>query len=151
MTLLSLYQLEIGLPHSEAPSGHTFPISSPPSLHLSKSSHSNTMKVTNLFWLETKVRNIILPFFLGVGKSSLIAKATVPKIDYQTNISTGQFITKCDSRLVRLQIWDTRSTRTSRIKSLRICKERADCIFLCYDITQLETFNSVKEWYKTFK
>lgn len=32
-----------------------------------------------------------------------------------------------------------------------MCKERADCVFLCYDITQLDTFNSVKEWFKTFK
>mmetsp|Transcript_6449 Transcript_6449/g.10950 ORF Transcript_6449/g.10950 Transcript_6449/m.10950 type:complete len:113 (+) Transcript_6449:231-569(+) len=52
-----------------------------------------------------------------------------------------------DQHVIQLQIWDTAGQE--QFKSItKIFYRGAHCIFLAYDITRLETFQSLNSWYQ---
>lgn len=87
----------------------------------------------------------------GVGKSSLLLQY-VDKSFNDTFISTigVDFKIKTlelDGKIVKLQIWDTAGQERFRT----ICSSYyrgAHCIILVYDMTDVNSFNNLKEWFK---
>ena len=83
---------------------------------------------------------------LGVGKSCLLSKVMDDdfKLEHQVTIGVefGSFILKLDQKVTKLQIWDTAGQESFR-SITRIFYRGAHIVFLCYDITRLDTFNSV--------
>ena len=87
-----------------------------------------------------------LALILGVGKSCLLSKVMDDdfKLEHQVTIGVefGSFILKLDQKVTKLQIWDTAGQESFR-SITRIFYRGAHIVFLCYDITRLDTFNSV--------
>lgn len=66
------------------------------------------------------------------------------KLEHSVTIGVefGSFILKLDQKVTKLQIWDTAGQESFR-SITRIFYRGAHIVFLCYDITRLDTFNSV--------
>ena len=60
-------------------------------------------------------------------------------------VEFGSFITEIEGKVVKVQIWDTAGQESFR-SITKIFYRGADCIFLTYDITRVETFNDVEDW-----
>jgi small GTP-binding protein len=89
-----------------------------------------------------------------VGKSSLIDKYVSDKFSIDTFSTIGvdfQSITLSYMNTnIKLQIWDTAGQE--RFRSIVISYYReADCVILCYDITNRDSFISLESWYGTIK
>jgi Ras-related protein Rab-1A len=103
--------------------------------------------------LESTVYTHPLKFVIigdsGVGKSSMVMRFADGefKEDYISTIGVD-FRTKTmniDGKPVRLQIWDTAGQE--RFRSISSAYYRgADGVIFCYDITNQNTFDNIKEW-----
>lgn len=61
-------------------------------------------------------------------------------------VEFGTLLVKLEQQVFKLQIWDTAGQES--FKSItKIFYRGAHCIFLAYDITRLETFNNLAQWY----
>lgn len=60
-------------------------------------------------------------------------------------VEFGSFIMKMDDKVIKLQIWDTAGQESFR-SITRIFYRGAQCVFLTYDITRVETFRNIKDW-----
>lgn len=84
-----------------------------------------------------------------VGKSSLLMR-------FADNVFSGNYITtigidfksrlvNIQDKIVNLQIWDTAGQE--RFRSITACYyNAADAIIICYDITNLSSFNQIESW-----
>ncbi|KAJ8380074.1 hypothetical protein SKAU_G00008520 [Synaphobranchus kaupii] len=89
----------------------------------------------------------------GVGKTSLMNQYVNKKFSNQYKATIGaDFLTKevmVDDRMVTMQIWDTAGQE--RFQSLGVAFYRgADCCVLVYDVTALNTFNTLDSWKDEF-
>ena len=85
----------------------------------------------------------------SVGKSNIISQYKEGKFDSATQPSIGvQFIAKnieIDSKVFRLQIWDTAGQENFRAMT-KIYYKNSSCAFIVYDITEEDTFHHVESW-----
>ena len=87
----------------------------------------------------------------SVGKDLLISKFCEAKFDEigkaTVGIDTKTKFIKRDNKKIELQIWDTAGQE--RFKTLaKNCTNYMDGIVLVYDIGNLQSFRSIKIWYK---
>ncbi|KAM3146594.1 hypothetical protein pb186bvf_001124 [Paramecium bursaria] len=90
--------------------------------------------------------------FIGdqsVGKTSIIARFVYETIPEQHQPTIGiDFLSKCiniDGKTVRLQLWDTAGQE--RFRSLIPSYIRdSNAAILCYDVTNLSTFENISRW-----
>lgn len=89
-----------------------------------------------------------------VGKSSLIDKYVNEKFSIESFSTIGvdfQSITlSYMDTTMKLQIWDTAGQERFRSIVTSYYRE-ADCVILCYDITNRDSFVSLESWYSTVK
>lgn len=85
----------------------------------------------------------------GVGKSSLLLRATKGKFSNEHNatigVEFGSVLVKVDEKLVRLQTWDTGGMESFRSLT-RIFYKGTQVVFVVYDVTNLKSFTSIGEW-----
>ena len=86
----------------------------------------------------------------AVGKSCLLHRLTNNEFltDHEVTVGVefGTLLVKLENQVFKLQIWDTAGQES--FKSItKIFYRGAHCIFLTYDITRLETFNNLNQWY----
>ena len=86
-----------------------------------------------------------------VGKTSLIVRFCDNKFDEcgtsTVGIDTKTMFLKRNNKKIELQIWDTAGQE--RFKSLaKNCTNQMDGIILVYDISNQQSFKSIKTWYK---
>ena len=65
-------------------------------------------------------------------------------------VEFGSFGIEIEGKIIKMQIWDT-AGQDSYKSVTRIFYRGAHCVFLTYDITREETFNSCQEWYRELK
>jgi Ras-related protein Rab-2A len=65
-------------------------------------------------------------------------------------VEFGSYVLKIDSKIVKLQIWDTAGQESFR-SITRIFYRGAHCVFLTYDITRDDTFIDIVDWLKEVK
>ena len=117
---------------------------------------NKTTVLTGLGTVTTSIMNgdfQLLKFLLigdsGVGKSCCLLRFTedtFPEV-YQSTIGVD-FKTRninLDGKNLKLQIWDTAGYVRSRTTTTSFYNG-AHGIFLLYDVTDLESFNNVKQW-----
>lgn len=97
---------------------------------------------------------LILIGSAGVGKSSLILRATTGKFSTEHNatigVEFGSVLVKVGEKLVRLQTWDTGGMESFRSLT-RIFYKGAQVVFVVYDITNLKSFTAIGEWLEEAK
>ena len=85
----------------------------------------------------------------GVGKSCIRLRATRDEFkeehDVTIGVEFGSFSIRIQDTLIKIQIWDTAGQETFKSVT-KIFFKGAHCIFLVYDITNEESFNSLKSW-----
>jgi len=86
----------------------------------------------------------------GVGKSCLLHRVTTNEFieDHEVTVGVefGSLLVKIENKIFKLQIWDTAGQEA--FKSItKIFYRGAHCIFLMYDISKLETFQDLENWY----
>ena len=90
----------------------------------------------------------------GVGKSCLMKRVMDDefKTEHQVTIGVefGSYGLRIEGKIIKMQIWDTAGQESYKSVT-RIFYRGAHCVFLAYDITRDETFNSLAEWYKEIK
>lgn len=105
----------------------------------------NTTDLTNSY-----VFKYIIVGDSSVGKSSLLGRYTEDKYDsHNSNATIGvEFGTKnitINDKFIKLQIWDTAGQERFR-SIIRMYYRGAIGVILCYDSTNRESFNSIKNW-----
>ena len=92
---------------------------------------------------------VILIGSAGVGKSSLLLKASKSHFDNNHNatigVEFGSILVKTTDKLVRLQTWDTGGMESFRSLT-RIFYRGAHIILVVYDVGNLKSFTSIGEW-----
>jgi len=90
----------------------------------------------------------------GVGKSCLLSRAMDGEFKEEHNVTIGvefgSFVIKHANKVIKLQIWDTAGQDSFR-SITRIFYRGAHCVFLTYDVTREETFESLKEWLREIR
>jgi len=90
----------------------------------------------------------------GVGKSSLLLRATKGKFSTEHNatigVEFGSVLVKVEEKLVRLQTWDTGGMESFRSLT-RIFYKGTHVIFVVYDVTSIKSFTSIGEWLEEAK
>ena len=90
----------------------------------------------------------------SVGKSAFIVRFCEGRFDEACLITVGidkkiKFVEK-DGKKLQLLIWDTAGQE--RFRSIaKNCYKGADGIILMYDISNIETFNHIKNWISSIK
>ena len=69
------------------------------------------------------------------------------KVEHQVTIGVefGSFAIRMDDKIIKLQIWDTAGQESFRSVT-RIFYKGAHVVFLCFDLTREDTFNSLHTW-----
>ena len=85
-----------------------------------------------------------------VGKSSILGRYTEDRYDDQNTGATigvefGTKIVNINDKYIKLQIWDTAGQERFR-SIIRMYYRGSIGILLCYDSTNRESFNSIKNW-----
>eukprot|EP00826_Nyctotherus_ovalis_P063262 TRINITY_DN9262_c0_g1_i4.p2 TRINITY_DN9262_c0_g1~~TRINITY_DN9262_c0_g1_i4.p2 ORF type:complete len:238 (+),score=99.62 TRINITY_DN9262_c0_g1_i4:158-871(+) len=103
---------------------------------------------------------LILIGSAGVGKSSLILRATTGKFSTEHNATIGVEFgsvlvkvgaeTPAGEKLVRLQTWDTGGMESFRSLT-RIFYKGAQVVFVVYDVSNLKSFTAIGEWLEEAK
>lgn len=85
----------------------------------------------------------------GVGKSCLLLQFTdkrfQPVHDLTIGVEFGARMITCDSKQIKLQIWDTAGQESFRSITRSYYRGAAGAL-LVYDITRRETFNHLTRW-----
>ena len=104
-----------------------------------------TTDVTN----QDHLYKLIIIGDTGVGKSCLLLRATKDEFkedhDVTIGVEFGSFTIKVDSKIIKLQIWDTAGQETFKSVT-RVFYKGANCVYLVYDITREESFNKIDDW-----
>ena len=106
-------------------------------------------KITIIVYKNSVFFKILLIGDLGVGKSCVILRYI--EDDFPLNIMSSigvDFKSKqieIDDRLIKMQIWDTAGHEKFRTITTSYYKS-AHAIIILYDITDLSTFEHVKNW-----
>ena len=86
---------------------------------------------------------------LGVGKSCILTRLTKDKFDTEHNVTVGVDFGSCcikvEESFLKLQIWDTAGQESFR-SITKIFYRRAHAVFLCYSISNRNTFESLGNW-----
>jgi small GTP-binding protein len=103
---------------------------------------------------DAYVFKILLVGDSTVGKSSLMEKYITNYFPYEPSSTIGiDYATKnveYMDKQIKLNIWDTAGQE--RFKSITTAYYRgSDCIILCYDITNRETFDKLNGWLELVK
>eukprot|EP00826_Nyctotherus_ovalis_P029847 TRINITY_DN2367_c0_g3_i3.p1 TRINITY_DN2367_c0_g3~~TRINITY_DN2367_c0_g3_i3.p1 ORF type:complete len:171 (-),score=49.48 TRINITY_DN2367_c0_g3_i3:141-653(-) len=97
---------------------------------------------------------LILIGSAGVGKSSLILRATTGRFSTEHNatigVEFGSVLVKVAEKLVRLQTWDTGGMESFRSLT-RIFYKGAQVVFVVYDVSSLKSFTAIGEWLEEAK
>ena len=106
------------------------------------------------FYQDLFVCKVLVIGDVKVGKSSLIDKYVFDKFNEETSSTIGVDFRSVGmtymDRKMKLMIWDTAGQE--RFRSIVTSYYRdADCVILCYDISDKESFNSLNNWYDTIK
>ncbi|KAL9448588.1 hypothetical protein AB3S75_015966 [Citrus x aurantiifolia] len=90
----------------------------------------------------------------GVGKSNLLSRFTRNEFCLESKSTIGvEFATRTlqkirtvelDGKTIKLQIWDTAGQE--RFRTITSSYYRAHGIIIVYDVTEMESFNNVKQW-----
>ena len=87
----------------------------------------------------------------GVGKSCLMKRVMDDefKTEHQVTIGVefGSYGLRLEDKIVKMQIWDTAGQESYKSVT-RIFYRGAHCVFLTYDVTRRETFDSLEEWHR---
>ena len=87
----------------------------------------------------------------GVGKSCLMKRVMEDefKNEHQVTIGVefGSYGLRLEDKLIKMQIWDTAGQESYKSVT-RIFYRGAHCVFLTYDISRKETFESLADWLK---
>ena len=90
----------------------------------------------------------------GVGKSCLMKRVMDDefKTEHQVTIGVefGSYGLRLEDKIVKMQIWDTAGQESYKSVT-RIFYRGAHCVFLTYDVTRRETFDSLEEWHREVK
>eukprot|EP00826_Nyctotherus_ovalis_P045866 TRINITY_DN5114_c0_g2_i3.p1 TRINITY_DN5114_c0_g2~~TRINITY_DN5114_c0_g2_i3.p1 ORF type:complete len:222 (+),score=58.85 TRINITY_DN5114_c0_g2_i3:65-730(+) len=90
----------------------------------------------------------------GVGKSCLRLRATQDDFkeehDVTVGVEFGSYGIKIEEQVIKIQIWDTAGQETFKSVT-KIFFKGAHCIFLVYDITKEDSFNSLKSWLREIR
>ena len=85
----------------------------------------------------------------GVGKSSILLRATTSKFSEEHNatigVEFGSILVKVGEKLVRLQTWDTGGMESFRSLT-RIFYKGAHGVLVVYEITNPKSFSAIEEW-----
>ena len=89
----------------------------------------------------------------GVGKSCLLLRATrdifKEEHDVTIGVEFGSFSIKVEDTAVKIQIWDTAGQETFKSVT-KVFFKGSHCIFLVYDITNIESFQGLRKWKEEF-
>ena len=92
---------------------------------------------------------LILIGSAGVGKSSLLLRATKSNFSLEHNatigVEFGSILVKVAEKLVRLQTWDTGGMESFRSLT-RIFYKGAHVVLVVYDISNMKSFTAIGEW-----
>ena len=84
-----------------------------------------------------------------MGKSCILNRLTQDRFDTEHNctigVEFGSLCVKVEDTRLKLQIWDTAGQECFRSVT-KIFYRAAHAVFLCYSITNRETFNSLESW-----
>lgn len=85
----------------------------------------------------------------AVGKSCLMQRITTNEFneDHEVTVGVefGTLVVKMEQSVFKLQIWDTAGQES--FKSItKIFYRGAQCVFLCFDITRMDTFLNLETW-----
>ena len=93
--------------------------------------------------------SLLVIFHVGVGKSCILNRLTQDRFDTEHNctigVEFGSLCVKVEDQRLKLQIWDTAGQECFRSVT-KIFYRAAHAVFLCYSITNRETFNSLESW-----
>ena len=91
---------------------------------------------------------------VNVGKTSIFTQITQNKFSYQYKPTTGYdffFVKlKANSKVMKLQIWDTSGNPDYRSTCLNWFRNSELCIVV-YSVTDLESFTNVRSWIKELR
>ena len=87
----------------------------------------------------------------AVGKSCLMHRVTTNEFqeDHEVTVGVefGALMVKLEQQVFKLQIWDTAGQES--FKSItKIFYKGAHCVVLTYDITRLDTFLNLEQWFQ---
>ena len=89
-----------------------------------------------------------------VGKSSIMTQFIDKKFNYNHDMTIGvdfsSTIINIDKRKIKINIWDTAGQEAFRSITRSYYKASA-AIILVYDITNIQSFNSLNRWYDEIK
>ncbi len=92
---------------------------------------------------------LILIGSAGVGKSSILLRATTSKFNDEHNatigVEFGSLLVKIEGKLVRLQTWDTGGMESFRSLT-RIFYKGAHAVLVVYEISNPKSFAAIEEW-----
>jgi Ras-related protein Rab-2A len=92
---------------------------------------------------------LILIGSAGVGKSSILLRATTNKFSDEHNatigVEFGSLLVKIDGKLIRLQTWDTGGMESFRSLT-RIFYKGAHGVLVVYEISNPKSFSAIEEW-----
>ena len=92
---------------------------------------------------------LILIGSAGVGKSSILLRATTNKFSDEHNatigVEFGSLLVRIDGKLVRLQTWDTGGMESFRSLT-RIFYKGAHGVLVIYEISNPKSFSAIEEW-----
>jgi len=92
---------------------------------------------------------LILIGSAGVGKSSILIRATQSKFSEEHNatigVEFGSILVKVGGKLVRLQTWDTGGMESFRSLT-RIFYKGAHGVLVVYEISNQKSFAAMEEW-----
>ena len=117
----------------------------------STTSSNSSSLVTHVSRRSANVADLVMSRLdvTAVGKSCLLNRVMDEefKVEHQVTIGVefGHFIIKLDEKTVKLQIWDTAGQESFRSVT-RIFYKGANVVFLCFDLTREDTFNSLANW-----
>lgn len=85
----------------------------------------------------------------GVGKTSILLRATTNKFNEEHNatlgVEFGSLLVKVEGKLIRLQTWDTGGMESFRSLT-RIFYKGANSVLVVYEISNPKSFAAIEEW-----
>ena len=92
---------------------------------------------------------LILIGSAGVGKSSILLRATANKFSEEHNatlgVEFGSLLLRMEGKIIRLQTWDTGGMESFRSLT-RIFYKGAQCVLVVYEISNPASFSTIEEW-----
>lgn len=91
----------------------------------------------------------------GVGKTDILAQYAGKDFHVEIPATIGlDFIMKTiqkNNKSIQLQIWDTAGQERFRATVPNLIYKKSDAIIFVFDITDINSFNGIKQWHKEFQ